>query len=188
MAQDLLTKESPEIIRFFQDIEYLTRFLDSEQDRYRPVLNGERYITEAELAELLKITRRTLIEHRTTGLFPYYRLGARKNRLRYGVYRKLPQLLVSNMFIKYNANGEPISYTSADIRPNDLSTNAFGAGAYAKTGAKNYAIRQVAGYRVGLFALEGEESYGYCKNSDLTRMDCADPYQRTYSLGLNINF
>ena len=70
-------KESPEIIRFFQDIEYLTRFLDSEQDRYRPVLNGERYITEAELAELLKITRRTLIEHRTTGLFPYYRLGGR---------------------------------------------------------------------------------------------------------------
>lgn len=47
-------------------------------------------------------------------------------------------------------------------------------GAYAKTGAKNYAIRQVAGYRVGLFALEGEESYGYCKNSDLTRMDCAE--------------
>lgn len=78
------------------------------------------------------------------------------------------------MFIKYNANGEPISYTSADIRPNDLSTNAFGAGAYAKTGAKNYVIRQVAGYRVGLFALEGEESYGYCKNSDLTRMDCAE--------------
>lgn len=101
-------------------------------------------------------------------------VNARKNRLRYGVYRKLPQLLVSNMFIKYNANGEPISYTSADIRPNDLSTNAFGAGAYAKTGAKNYAIRQVAGYRVGLFALEGEESYGYCKNSDLTRMDCAE--------------
>ena len=101
-------------------------------------------------------------------------VNARKNRLRYGVYHKLPQLLVSNMFIKYNANGEPISYTSADIRPNDLSTNAFGAGAYAKTGAKNYAIRQVAGYRVGLFALEGEESYGYCKNSDLTRMDCAE--------------
>lgn len=101
-------------------------------------------------------------------------VNARKNRLRYGVYHKLPQLLVSNMFIKYNANGEPISYTSADIRPNDLSTNAFGAGAYAKTGAKNYVIRQVAGYRVGLFALEGEESYGYCKNSDLTRMDCAE--------------
>ena len=60
------------------------------------------------------------------------------------------------------------------------STNAFGAGAYAKTGAKNYAIRQGAGYRVGLFALEGEESYGYCKNSDLTRMDCAEAVSYTH--------
>ncbi|MFR8657242.1 MAG: helix-turn-helix domain-containing protein [Bacteroides caccae] len=25
----------------------------------------------------MKITRRTLVEHRTTGLFPYYRLGGR---------------------------------------------------------------------------------------------------------------
>ena len=39
MAQDLLTKESPEIIRFFQDIEYLTRFLDSEQDRYLSLIH-----------------------------------------------------------------------------------------------------------------------------------------------------
>lgn len=77
MAQDLLTKDSLEIIQFFQDIEYLTGFLKSEPDKYRPVLNGERYITEAELAEKLKITRRTLIEHRTTGLLPYYRLGGR---------------------------------------------------------------------------------------------------------------
>lgn len=74
---DLLTKESPEIIQFFQKIQYLNNFLKSESDKYRPVLNGERYITEAELSELLKITRRTLIEHRTTGLLPYYRLEGR---------------------------------------------------------------------------------------------------------------
>ena len=42
-----------------------------------PVLNGDRYITEAELSESLKITRRTLVERRTTGLIPYYRLGGR---------------------------------------------------------------------------------------------------------------
>lgn len=77
MAQDLLTKDSLEIIQFFQNIEYINRFLESESEKYRPVLNGERYITEAELSELLKITRRTLIEHRTTGLFPFYRLGGR---------------------------------------------------------------------------------------------------------------
>lgn len=77
MAQDLLTKDSLEIIQFFQNIEYLTGFLESRPEKYRPVLNGERYITEAELSEVLKITRRTLIEHRTTGLFPFYRLGGR---------------------------------------------------------------------------------------------------------------
>ena len=56
MAHDLLTRESPEITQFFQDIGH---------------------ITEAELSELRKITRRTLVEHRTTGLIPYYRLGGR---------------------------------------------------------------------------------------------------------------
>lgn len=30
-----------------------------------------------ELSESLKITRLTLVEHRTTGLIPYYRLGGR---------------------------------------------------------------------------------------------------------------
>ena len=70
MAHDLLTRESPEITRFFQDIGHITELLKSEPDRYRPVLNGDRYITEAELSELLKITRRTLVEHRTTGLIP----------------------------------------------------------------------------------------------------------------------
>lgn len=77
MAHDLLTRESPEIIRFFQDIGHITELLRSEPDRYRPILNGDRYITEAELSESLKITRRTLVEHRTTGLIPYYRLGGR---------------------------------------------------------------------------------------------------------------
>ncbi len=73
MAHDLLTRESPEIIRFFQDIGHITELLRSEPDRYRPVLNGDRYITEAELSESLKITRRTLVEHRTTvgGIEPF---------------------------------------------------------------------------------------------------------------------
>ena len=55
MAHDLLTRESPEIIRFFQDIGHITELLKSKPDRYRPVLNGDRYITEAELSESLKI-------------------------------------------------------------------------------------------------------------------------------------
>lgn len=77
MAQTLLTRESPEVTQFFQNIAYFSKFLERSADKYRPVLEGERYLTEMELSELLKITRRTLVEHRTTGKLPFYRFGGR---------------------------------------------------------------------------------------------------------------
>ena len=43
----------------------------------RPVLNGERYMTDSELAEHLKLTRRTLAEYRITGKLPYYNVGGK---------------------------------------------------------------------------------------------------------------
>lgn len=99
--------------------------------------------------------------------------GAQDNALRYGVGHSLPQLLVSNLFIRYDGEGREIPYTDADIRPEDLSTNAFGYGAYGRAGAKNYAVKRVGEHLVGLFGLVGEEAYSYCKNSDLKRMDCS---------------
>ena len=99
--------------------------------------------------------------------------AARDNALRYGVDHSLPQLLVSNLFIKYDAEGHEIRYTAADIRPEDLSTNPFGSGTYGHVGAKNYVVKRVGEHLVGLFGLVGDEAYGYCKNSDLKRMDCA---------------
>ena len=42
-----------------------------------PVLNGERYITDCELAEQLKLTRRTLAEYRINGKLPYYKIGGK---------------------------------------------------------------------------------------------------------------
>lgn len=100
-------------------------------------------------------------------------VNAQKNRWNHGVYHALPQLVVSNLFVKYDENGQEIVYSDADIRPDNLNTNAFGAGIYGQAGAKNYAIKWIGGYKVGLFGLLGDEAYGYCKNSDLKRMDCS---------------
>ena len=58
MTQFILTKESPEIIRFFRNISTLSKMLDDQEKKLRPVLNGERYITDYELAEQLKLTRK----------------------------------------------------------------------------------------------------------------------------------
>lgn len=99
-------------------------------------------------------------------------VNAEANRAKYDVENALPQLVISNMFIKYDADGNVIEYSEKDIDPADLSTNAFASGEYAETGAVNYAVTELNGYKIGLFGLEGENSYGYCKNSDLTRMDC----------------
>lgn len=77
MTQFILTKESPEIIRFFRNISTLSKMLDDQEKNLRPILNGERYITDSELAEKLKLTRRTLADYRTNGRLPYYKIGGK---------------------------------------------------------------------------------------------------------------
>ena len=77
MVHTLLNNESPEVIRYFRHLEYLTTLWEKDREKYRPVLNGERYLTEAELSGLFKITQRTLIEHRSNGKLPFYKFGGR---------------------------------------------------------------------------------------------------------------
>ena len=77
MTQFILTKESPEIIRFFRNISTLSKMLDDQEQNLRPVLNEECYITDSELAEKLKLTRRTLADYRMNGRLPYYKIGGK---------------------------------------------------------------------------------------------------------------
>lgn len=76
MTQFILTKESPEIIRFSEH-KHPVKMLDDQEKNFRPVLNGERYITDSELAEKLKLTRRTLADYRMNGRLPYYKVGGK---------------------------------------------------------------------------------------------------------------
>lgn len=77
MIQSMLTKESPEIARLFRNIDILSGMLDKQEEKLRPVLNGERYMTDSELAGQLKLTRRTLAEYRINGKLPYYKIGGK---------------------------------------------------------------------------------------------------------------
>lgn len=52
---------------------WLTAFLES----YRPPLDGERYLTDREVAESLRVSRRTLQEYRNDRLLPYILLGGK---------------------------------------------------------------------------------------------------------------
>lgn len=77
MAKELMNGESPDMVRLFKHLEYITTLFKEHSERFRPVFNGERYLTETELAQQLKLTQRTLIEYRKTGILPYYKLGGR---------------------------------------------------------------------------------------------------------------
>ena len=44
---------------------------------YRPIVNGERYLTDQETADILRVTRRTLNDYRSGGIIPYVQLGGK---------------------------------------------------------------------------------------------------------------
>lgn len=49
MIQSMLTKETPEIIRFFRNIGILSEMLDKQEEKLRPVLNGNVTLRTASL-------------------------------------------------------------------------------------------------------------------------------------------
>lgn len=73
----IITKESQLAVEFFQEIENISLLLDSAMKDYKPLLNGERYLTDTELSERLKLTKRTLQEYRNSGKIPFYQIGGR---------------------------------------------------------------------------------------------------------------
>lgn len=76
-ANSLITKNTPRIVEFFSSIDRMLDNLEKMRINCKPMLNGERYITDKELSERLKISRRALQEYRNEGRIPYYQIGAK---------------------------------------------------------------------------------------------------------------
>ena len=57
-----------------KDIESL---FDKVTSNYRPLLNGERYLSDVEVSHRLKVSRRTLQDYRDNGTLPYFKLGGK---------------------------------------------------------------------------------------------------------------
>ena len=77
MGQMELNKDSNEVRRFLETMENIYKILDTNTLIYRPILDGNRYITEQEVSKALKITKRTIIEYRMNGKLPYYKIGGK---------------------------------------------------------------------------------------------------------------
>ena len=69
--------EDGQILDFISEIdEAINKAKDTFKD-YRPLLNGNRWISDREAAEFLKVSRRTLQEYRNEGVLPYVLLGGK---------------------------------------------------------------------------------------------------------------
>lgn len=74
MSNDLITKDHERIVGFFKALDRMLDKIENLADNYRPMLNGERYLSDKEVSERLKVSRRTLQDYRNDGRLPYYQL------------------------------------------------------------------------------------------------------------------
>jgi excisionase family DNA binding protein len=78
MENNLITKDHEMVKSFFLSLEQILDGIENMVDNNRPSLNGERFLTDKEVSERLKLSRRTLQEYRMEGKIPYYQLGGGK--------------------------------------------------------------------------------------------------------------
>ena len=74
---EIITKENGRIVAFFKSIDRMLDGLENLVKNHRPTLGGERYLTDREVSERLKVSRRALQDYRNGGRLPYYKLGGK---------------------------------------------------------------------------------------------------------------
>ena len=74
---EVFTMEVEPIDSVVQDQRKGSKSLSAFLESYRPPLDGERYLTDGEVAELLRVSRRTLQEYRNNRVLSFIRLGGK---------------------------------------------------------------------------------------------------------------
>ena len=77
MNNEILTRDSQWIKSFFKSSNQMLDDIDLLVKNNKPHLNGERFLTDKEVSEKLKISRRTLQDYRTQGRIAYIQLGGK---------------------------------------------------------------------------------------------------------------
>ena len=78
---------------------------------YRPLLDGEHYLTDREEASILKVSRRTLQEYRNDGVIPYILLGGKV------LYREsdLERVLKAAIILHINDRGKERAVSGSGV-------------------------------------------------------------------------
>lgn len=74
---EVIDEKNERINRLLRSLERATEGIRELSANYKPLLNGEYYFTDSEVAEKLKVSRRTLQEWRNNGQIAYFLLGGK---------------------------------------------------------------------------------------------------------------
>ncbi|WP_133576201.1 MULTISPECIES: helix-turn-helix domain-containing protein [Bacteroidota] len=74
---DLLTNEAEELIEQQQMIMQLRNRVEEILKNYRPVMNGEIYLSGENVCRLLHISKRTLQQYRDDNILPFIQIGGK---------------------------------------------------------------------------------------------------------------
>ena len=69
---NLIEKSDPRVIDLFRRLEKASSLIEKLEVPSRRSFNGQRFVTDRELSERLRVSRRTLQEYRSAGTIPYY--------------------------------------------------------------------------------------------------------------------
>ena len=73
----IITRSDKEVLHFFDEMKRVSDLIDHLLTENRYLLDGENYLTDTELAGKLKLSKRTLLDYRSSGILPYYQIGGK---------------------------------------------------------------------------------------------------------------
>jgi len=68
----LIERSDERVADLFRRLGKVDKLLGELETPARRTLNGMRFLTDGELSEMLRVSRRTLQEYRSEGVIPYY--------------------------------------------------------------------------------------------------------------------
>ena len=79
MSNEVMTKSSEWMSHIVSHLNRMVDDFERTVKNYRPMLGGERFLTDKELCAKLQLSRRTLQDYRYNGVIPYIQLGGKNN-------------------------------------------------------------------------------------------------------------
>ena len=74
---NVITMDTESVTVLLQNMQKNSKWLSGFLESYSPPLDGERYLTDKEVAELLRVSRRTLQEYLNNRILPFILLGGK---------------------------------------------------------------------------------------------------------------